>query len=65
MLNGKATIAKFSNFLKPKSFGVKVKVETDLFNCATKEDLKYATGVDTSNFAKKVNLASLNLKLIN
>ena len=65
MLNEKATIAKFSNFIKAKSFGVKVKVETDLSKCAKKADLKYETDVDTLNFAKKVNLANLNLKLIN
>ena len=28
-------------------------------NYTTKTDLKYATGIDTSFFAKKVNLASL------
>ena len=36
-----------------------VKVELDLFNYATKVDLKNATGADTSKFAKKVDLASL------
>ena len=35
-----------------------MKVELDLFNYATKADLKNATGVDTSKFAKKVDLAS-------
>ena len=30
-----------------------------MFNYATKTDLKNATGVDTSKFAKKVDLASL------
>ena len=29
-----------------------MKVELDLCNYATKADLKYATGVDTSSFAK-------------
>ena len=37
----------------------RVKVELDLSNYATKADLKNATGVDTSKFAKKVDLASL------
>ena len=47
-------------FPKPKSFGGKVKVELDLSNYATKAaDLKNATGVDTSKFAKKVDLANL------
>ena len=30
-----------------------------MYNNATKADLKTVTGVDTSKFAKKVNLASL------
>ena len=34
-------------FLKPKSFGRKVKVELDLSNYATKTDFKNATFVDT------------------
>ena len=33
--------------------------EWDLSNYATKEDLKNATGIDTSKFAKKGDLASL------
>ena len=36
-----------------------MKVELDLSNFATKADLKNATGVDTSTFAKKVDLANL------
>ena len=31
-----------------------MKVELDLSNYATKADLKNATAVDTSNFAKKI-----------
>ena len=46
-------------FPEPKYEGGKVKVELDLSNYATKADLKNATGVDTSKFAKKVDLASL------
>ena len=38
----------------------KAEVELDLSNYATKTDLKNATEIDTSSFAKKVNLASLN-----
>ena len=38
---------------EPKSLAGRAKVELDLFNHATKEDLKNATGVDTSKFAKK------------
>ena len=52
-------------FPKPKSFGERVKVELGLWNHAKKGDLKNATGVDTSKFAKKVDLANLNLIWIN
>ena len=45
--------------LEPKALGEKVKVELDLCNYATKTDLKNATGVDTSSFAKKTGLANL------
>ena len=38
-----------------------MKVELDLSNYGTKTNLKKATGVDTSDFAKKVDLASLKL----
>ena len=46
-------------FPEPKSLGGRVKVELDLSNYAAKADLKNATGVDTSKFAKKVDLANL------
>ena len=36
-----------------------MKVELDLYNYATKADLKNAAGVDTSDFAKKTDLAYL------
>ena len=36
-----------------------MKVELDLSNYATKTDSKNATGIDTSSFAKKVDLANL------
>ena len=45
-------------FIEPKSLG-KVKVELDLSNYATKTDLKNATGINASSFAKKFDLASL------
>ena len=38
----------------------KIKYKLDLPNYATKSDLKNAPGVDTSDFVKKVDLASLN-----
>ena len=40
-------------FPKPKSLGANVKVELNLSNYAIKADLKNATGVGTSSFAKK------------
>ena len=40
-----------------------VKVELDLNNYATKEELKNITHVDTSNFALKTNLASLKTEV--
>ena len=46
-------------FPEPKSLGEKVKVELDLPNYVTKTGLKNATGVDTSKYAKKVDLAHL------
>ena len=46
-------------FPEPKSSRGRVKVELDWSNYATKTDLKNATGVDNSSFAKKVDLASL------
>ena len=45
-------------FPEQKSSGGRVKVELDLSNYATKADLKNTTGVDTSKFAKKIDLAS-------
>ena len=46
-------------FPKPKSLDANVKVKLDLSNCVTKASLKNATGVDTSGFAKKSDLANL------
>ena len=46
-------------FAKPNSLGANIKVELDLPNYATKADLKNVTRVDTSDFAKKTDLANL------
>ena len=46
-------------FPESKSLGGRVKVELHLSNYATKADLKTTPGVDTSKFAKKVDLANL------
>lgn len=45
-------------FPKPRA-STKVKFELDLINHATKHNIKTATGVDTSPFAKKADLVSL------
>ena len=46
-------------FPKPKYLGANVEVELDLSNYATKLDLENARSVDTSDFAKKTDLANL------
>ena len=46
-------------FTEQNSSGRRVKVELDLSNYGTKSDLKNATGVDTSKFAKKLHLDNL------
>ena len=40
-----------------------INVNVDLFNYATKADLKNATGIDTSKLAAKSDLASLKVEL--
>ena len=40
-------------FPKPTSLGANVEVELDLSNYATKLDLEYETGIDTSDIVKK------------
>ena len=46
-------------FLEQNSLGANVKFELYLSNYARKTDLKNATGVDTSSFAKTTDLANL------
>ena len=46
-------------FPEPKSLEGRVKVKLDLSDYETKTDLKNATGVAISKFAKKVDLISL------
>ena len=69
MLNGKDTIIcstirliKYSinewTFSKRnKSLGGNVKIELNLCNYATKADLEIETGVDTTDFSKRTDLA--------
>ena len=46
-------------FQKQKYSQAYVNIELDLSNYATKEDLKIATGVNSSDFTKKTNLTDL------
>ena len=46
-------------FSESKFSGGRVKVESDWFNYATKIDLKHATGVYISKFAKNVDLPNI------
>ena len=77
MLNGKGTIIRLivgsikkdivqlsEDFPEPKFLGGKVKLQLDLSNYATKEDLNNTTGIDTSSFVTKVDLANLNLNVV-
>ena len=51
-------------FSKPyEPFGGDINVKVALSNYATKADLKDATGIDTSSFGLKSNLASLKIEL--
>ena len=52
-------------FPKPKYLRRKVKVELDLSNRATKVDLKNKTGLQSSDFAKKVDLVGLKSEIDN
>ena len=58
-IDKKDTVKMSEYFPKTKSLGGSVKVELYLSNYATKEDLKNTAGVDTSDFAKKTDLANL------
>ena len=46
-------------FPEPKSLGGRMRVELNMCNYAAKADWKNAGGVDTSKFAKKIDLANL------
>ena len=50
-------------FPKRRRLRENVQDEVDLSNYATKANLKNTTGVDTSKFAKKVDLASLQSEI--
>ena len=46
-----------------RSFGGNINVKVDLFNYATKTDLKNVTHADTSRFALKIKLANLKTEV--
>ena len=51
-------------FPKPfRSFGENINVKVDISNYATKTDFKNGSHVDTSSFALKTNLASLETEV--
>ena len=58
-IDKKEIVGTSEYFPELKSSRERVKVKLDFFNYETKADLKNATGVDTSKFAKKVHLANL------
>ena len=55
---------KMSEYFPPYNNSMnKIKVELDLSNYATKDDVKNITHVDASNFASKTNLAALKTEV--
>ena len=59
-LTKKISLYKMSYFSEPYARRKnRIKVKLDLSNYATKSDLENAAGVDSSDFANKVDLASL------
>ena len=61
--NYKRVYYKMSYYPLYKSSSKNVKVELDLTNYATKNDLKNTTDVDVSSFASKTNLAALKTEV--
>ena len=61
--NYKRVYYKMSYYPPYKSFSNNIKVELDLTNYATKNDLKNITHVDVSSFASKTYLAALKTEV--
>ena len=61
--NYKRVYYKMSYYPPYKSSSNNIKVELDLTNYATKNDLKNITHVDVSSFASKTNLAALKTEV--
>ena len=52
-----------SQYFPPYGSSNNIKVELDLANCATKDDVKNITHVDVSSYATKTNLAVLKTEV--
>ena len=62
--NYKRVYYKMSTYYPPyKSSGQNIKVELDLANYTTKDDIKNITHVDVSSFASKTNLVALKTEV--
>ena len=62
--NYKRVYYKMSTYYRPyKSSSNNIKVELELYNYATKTDLKNITHVDVSSFANEFNLAALKTEV--
>ena len=59
VIDKKISLYKIRYFPEPYSHNKnKIKVKLDLSNYATKSDLKWPTSIDTSKFARKIDLAN-------
>ena len=63
MKNYKILYYKMSYYPPYKSPSNNIKVELDLSNYATKDDVKNITHVDVSSYATKTNLAALKTEV--
>ena len=61
--NYKRVYYKMSYYLPYKSSSNNIKVELDLSNYATKDDVKNITHVNVSSYATKTNLAALKTEV--
>ena len=61
--NYKRVYYKMSYYPSYKSFSNNIKVELDLSNYATKDDVQNITHVDVSSYATKTNLAALKTEV--
>ena len=62
-IDKKISLYEKSDFLEPTHTKNEIKIDLDLSNYATKSDLKNATSVRSSKFAKAAYLASLKSEI--